>query len=633
MLTISGLTYRIGARLLLDGADATVAAGHRVGLIGRNGCGKTTLLRLIAGMLEADGGRIEVPTRWRIGLTSQEAPDGDASLIETVMAGDRELVALSAEAETATDGHRIADIHVRLGDIGAHSAEARAGRILAGLGFGPDQQQQPCRIFSGGWRMRVGLAALLFSAPDLLLLDEPTNHLDLEATMWLEEYLRGYAGTVVIVSHDRDLLNRVPEEILHFEGGKLTLYAGNYDRFEATRRTRLELNEKARAKQDAERAHIQAFIDRFRYKASKAKQAQARIKMLARIEPISALEEEAGISFAFPDPDPLPPPLISADEVGLGYDGSAVLKDVSFRLDGDDRIALLGANGNGKSTLIKFLAGRLAPLSGRTVVSRKIRVGYFAQHQADELDLAATPLIEIGRRRRGDPDQRLRAHLGRFGFSQERAETPVSALSGGEKARLLFALMSCDKPHLLLLDEPTNHLDIIAREALVEAINGFPGAVVIVSHDPHVLALTADRLWLLDAGRMTPYDGDFDDYRRFLLSRGRGDDASAAGDKGKGGAGRKEQRRLAAQRRDALAPLKKRLGQAERALARLEAEKADLQAKLADPALYQGDPGAPVALQTRLAQAERRLADAEEAWLTLQSEWEDAEAGLAATTG
>ncbi len=633
MLTISGLTYRIGARVLLDGAEATVAGGHRVGLVGRNGCGKTTLLRLIAGMLEADGGRIEVPARWRIGLTSQEAPDGDASLIETVMAGDRELVALSAEAETATDGHRIADIHARLGDIGAHSAEARAGRILAGLGFDPDQQQQPCRIFSGGWRMRVGLAALLFSAPDLLLLDEPTNHLDLEATMWLEEYLRGYAGTVVIVSHDRDLLNRVPEEILHFEGGKLTLYAGNYDRFEATRRTRLELNEKARAKQDAERAHIQAFIDRFRYKASKAKQAQARIKMLARIEPISALDEEAGISFAFPDPDPLPPPLISADEVRLGYDGSAVLTDVSFRLDGDDRIALLGANGNGKSTLIKFLAGRLAPLSGRTVVSRKIRVGYFAQHQADELDLAATPLIEIGRRRRGDPDQRLRAHLGRFGFSQERAETPVSALSGGEKARLLFALMSCDKPHLLLLDEPTNHLDIIAREALVEAINGFPGAVVIVSHDPHVLALTADRLWLLDAGRMTPYDGDFDDYRRFLLSRGRGDDVSAAGDRGKGGAGRKEQRRLAAQRRDALAPLKKRLGQAERAVVMLEAEKADLQAKLADPALYQGDPEAPVALQTRLAQAERRLADAEEAWLTLQSEWEDAEAGLAATTG
>ncbi|MBL8658854.1 MAG: ABC-F family ATP-binding cassette domain-containing protein [Rhodospirillales bacterium] len=628
MLIISDLTYRIGARVLLSGADAVIAGGHRVGLVGRNGCGKTTLLRLIAGALEADGGRIEVPARWRIGLTSQEAPDGEASLIETVIAGDRELVALSAEADTATDGHRIADIHARLSDIGAHSAQARAGRILAGLGFDPDQQQMPCRVFSGGWRMRVGLAALLFSAPDLLLLDEPTNHLDLEATMWLEEYLRGYAGTVVIVSHDRDLLNRVPEEILHFEAGKLTLYAGNYDRFERARRSRLELNEKARAKQDAERARIQAFVDRFRYKATKAKQAQARIKMLARLEPISALQEEAEVSFDFPDPDPLPPPLMSADGVNLGYDGAAVLKDVSFRLDGDDRIALLGANGNGKSTLIKFLAGRLAPQAGRTSVSRKIRVGYFAQHQADELDLAATPLIEMGRRRRGDPEQRLRAHLGRFGFCQERAETPVSALSGGEKARLLFALMSCDKPHLLLLDEPTNHLDIMAREALIEAINGFPGAVVIVSHDPHVLALTADRLWLVDAGRVAPYEGDFDDYRRFLLTRDRGDGGSAAGERGRSEPSRKEQRRLAAQRRDALAPLKKRLAEAERAVAGLEAEKAALQRELADPALYQGDPGRPVALQTRLVQAERRLADAEEAWLTLQSEWEEAEAGL-----
>lgn len=633
MLTISGLTYRIGARVLLDGADATIAGGHRVGLVGRNGCGKTTLLRLISGLLEADGGRIEVPSRWRIGLTSQEAPDGEASLLETVMAGDRELVALAAEAETATCGHRIADIHARLGDIGAHSAEARAGRILAGLGFAPDQQQQPCRIFSGGWRMRVGLAALLFSSPDLLLLDEPTNHLDLEATMWLEDYLRNYAGTVVIVSHDRDLLNRVPEEILHSEAGKLTLYAGNYDRFEATRRARMELNEKARGRQDAERARIQAFVDRFRYKASKAKQAQARIKMLARLEPIAALEDEAAISFAFLEPDPLPPPLISADEVSLGYDGAPVLKDVSFRLDSDDRIALLGANGNGKSTLIKFLAGRLAPMDGRSTISRKIRVGYFAQHQAEELDLAATPLIEIGRRRRGDPDQRLRAQLGRFGFSQERAETPVGHLSGGEKARLLFALMSCDKPHLLLLDEPTNHLDIVAREALVEAINGFPGAVVIVSHDPHVLELTADRLWLIDAGRVTPYDGDFDDYRRFLLSRGRGDGASATGDGAAGGLGRKEQRRLAAQRRDALAPLKKRLAQAERTVARLEAERGDLQAKLADPALYAGDAGGHVVLQTQLAQAERRLAKAEEVWLTLQGDWDDAQAELAAAAG
>jgi ATP-binding cassette subfamily F protein 3 len=626
MLSITGLTYRIGGRVLLDRADATIAAGHRVGLVGRNGCGKTTLLRLIAGILEPDEGRVEVPARWRIGLTAQEAPGGEATLLETVQAGDRELAALSAEAETATDGHRIAAIHARLGDIDAHSAEASAARILAGLGFGADQQQQPCRVFSGGWRMRVALAALLFSEPDLLLLDEPTNHLDLEAGLWLEDYLLGYPGTVIVVSHDRDLLNRIAEEILHFEAGKLMLYAGNYDRFETTRRARLVLTEKAQARQDAERARIQAFIDRFRYKASKAKQAQARIRRLARMQPVAALEDEADVSFAFPDPDPLPPPLVSAEGIDLGYGGMAVLRDLSFRLDGDDRIALLGANGNGKSTLIKFLAGRLVPLRGQARISPKLRVGYFAQQQAEALDLAATPLIEIGRRRRRDAEERLRAHLGRFGFTKARADTPVASLSGGEKARLLFALMSCGKPHLLLLDEPTNHLDIPAREALVEAINAFPGAVIIVSHDPHVVELTADRLWLLDGGRMARFDGDFDDYRRFLLERSRQDGAAGAGTLPRSGSSRKEQRRLAARRRDALAPLKKRCDDAEAAVTGILAKKAELERKLADPALYRGDPARLVALQKRLAETEQALLRAEETWLARQIALEEADA-------
>ncbi len=629
MLSISALTYRIGARVLFDRADATIAAGHRVGLVGRNGCGKTTLLRLIAGALEADDGRIEVPGRWRIGMTSQEAPGGDASLIDTVMAGDRELWRLSAEAEVATDAHRIADIHARLAAIDAHSAEARAARILAGLGFATEQQRQSCAVLSGGWRMRVALAALLFSEPDLLLLDEPTNHLDLEATLWLEDYLRGYPGTVVVVSHDRDLLNRVAEEILHVEGGKLTLYAGNYDRFEAARRARLELNAKAKAKQDAERARIQAFVDRFRYKASKAKQAQARLKMLGRMQPIAALAEDDAVSFAFPDPEPLPPPLVSAEEVSLGYGDRPVLRKLSFRLDGDDRIGLLGANGNGKSTLIKFLAGRLVPLSGRVTASRKLRVGYFAQHQADELDLAATPFIELGRRRRGEPEVRLRAHLGRFGFTQERAETPVGSLSGGEKARLLFALMSCEKPQLLLLDEPTNHLDIVARDALVEAVNDFPGAVLIVSHDPHVLELTCDRLWLVDGGQMAPYDGDFDDYRALLLARGR-TGAPSGEAKAKAGGSRKEQRRQSARRQEALAPLKRQLAEAEARLERLGAERGELQAALADPALYRGEPARLVALQRRLAETEQRLAEAEDQWMARHHELDDAEAGLAA---
>lgn len=633
MLSINALTYRIGARVLFDRADATVAAGHRVGLVGRNGCGKTTLLRLIAGRLEADEGRIEVPSRWRIGLTSQEAPGGDVSLIETVMAGDRELLRLSAEAEVAIDPHRIADIHARLAAIDAHSAEARAGRILAGLGFPAEQQRQPCAVLSGGWRMRVALAALLFSEPDLLLLDEPTNHLDLEATLWLENYLRGYPGTVVVVSHDRDLLNRVAEEILHVDAGKLMLYAGNYDRFEAARQARLELNAKAKARQDAERAPIQAFVDRFRYKASKAKQAQARLKMLARMRPVAALAEEAEVSFAFPDPDPLPPPLVAADDVSLGYDAGPVLRKLSFRLDGDDRIGLLGANGNGKSTLIKFLAGRLAPLAGRATLSRKLRVGYFAQHQADELDLAATPVVELGRRRPSEPDVRLRAHLGRFGFSQERADTPVGNLSGGEKARLLFALMSCNRPHLLLLDEPTNHLDILARDALVEAINAFAGAVLIVSHDPHVLELTCDRLWLVDGGAMAAYDGDFDDYRALLLARSRGAAGTAGESRPRAGSSRKEQRRQSARRQDALAPLKRQLAAAEAVVGRLEAKKAELQAALAEPSLYQGDPARPVALQKRLADAEQRLARAEDEWMARHEELEEAELALGAAAG
>jgi ATP-binding cassette subfamily F protein 3 len=629
MLSITALTYRIGARVLFDSADATVAPGHRVGLVGRNGCGKTTLLRLVAGVLEADEGRIEVPGRWRIGMTSQEAPGGEASLIETVMAGDRELSRLSAEAEVATDAHRIADIHARLAAIDAHSAEARAARILAGLGFATERQRQPCSVLSGGWRMRVALAALLFSEPDLLLLDEPTNHLDLEATVWLEDYLRGYPGTVLVVSHDRDLLNRVVEEILHLEAGKLTVYGGNYDRFEAARRARLELNVKAKTKQDSERARIQAFVDRFRYKASKAKQAQARLKMLGRMQPIAALAEDDEISFAFPDPEPLPPPLVSAEELSLGYDGEPVLRKLSFRLDGDDRIGLLGANGNGKSTLIKFLGGRLSPLAGRATVSRKLRVGYFAQHQADELDLAATPLIELGRRRKGDPEVRLRAHLGRFGFAQERAETPVASLSGGEKARLLFALMSCEKPQLLLLDEPTNHLDIVARDALIEAVNAFPGAVIIVSHDPHVLELTCDRLWLVDGGTMAPYDGDFDDYRALLLARSRSGAPSGEA-KAKSGASRKEQRRQSARRQEALAPLKRRLAEAEAKVDRLEAERGELQAALADPAAYRGDPARLVAIQKRLAETEQRLARAEEAWMARHHELDEAEADLAA---
>ena len=622
MLRIDAITYRVGPRVLLDEATAAVNPGHRVGLVGANGAGKTTLLRMITGAVSPDGGTIHTAPGWRVGVTAQEAPGGPQSLIATVLGADEELAVLTAEAETASDPDRISEIHERLHERGAHAARSRAARILAGLGFDEEAQQKPCGSYSGGWRMRVALAALLFTEPDLLLLDEPTNHLDLESRLWLEDYLRRYTGTFVLVSHDRGLLNRVVGEILHLERGKLTLYQGGYDRFENTRSMRLEHNAKQRAKQDAQRARIQKFVDRFRYKATKAKQAQSRMKMLANMEPIPEHHEEGGgVTFEFPDPAALAPPLFVADGVDVGYDGTAVLSKLSFRLDADDRIALLGANGNGKSTLIKLLAGRLDPLAGQVSKSGKLRVGYFAQHQADELDVGATPLIALGRLRRRANEQELRSHLGRFGFSQERADTTIEKLSGGEKARLLFALMTCDKPHILLLDEPTNHLDVLSRQALIQAINAFEGAVVIVSHDPHIVELTADRFWMVEGGRVHPYDGDLEDYRALLLSRRKGGNG-VNGVKAGNGPNKKERRRAAADKRAGLASLKKKLSEAEAAVHRLEADKSKLQDALADSKLYKEGSAKLVDLRKRLSQVAKDLKGAEETWVSLHEEWE-----------
>ena len=471
--------------------------------------------------------------------------------------------------------------------------------------------------------MRVALAALLFTEPDLLLLDEPTNHLDLEASLWLEDFLRHYGGTVLLVSHDRTLLNRVVDEILHLEHGKLTLYQGGYDRFETTCRRRLELNEKLRVKQEAQRAHIQKFVDRFRYKATKARQAQSRLKILERMEPIPKYQQEGGVSFAFPDPGRLAPPLYSMDRVGVGYDGKAVLSNISLRLDDDDRIALLGANGNGKSTLMKLLAGRLLPLSGDVTKPDKLRVGYFAQHQSDELDVGVTPLVELRRKWPSDTEQELRSHLGRFGFGQQRAETKIVDLSGGEKACLLFALMTCDRPHILLLDEPTNHLDVISRQVLVQAINEFEGAVVIVSHDPHVISLTADRLWLLEKGSVVPFDGDLDEYRSFVLGQdSKPPKTQRAVESHDSAAGKKERRRRAAEDRAAVAGLKKQLANATARVNRLESERAQLQEALADSDLYSGNSTELVDLQVKLGQVEKELAKAEDVWVKVGREWE-----------
>jgi len=629
MLSISNLTYRIGARVLLDSADVSINAGHRVGLVGRNGTGKTTLLRLITGELSPSEGTIEVPRRWRIGITSQEAPHGPRNLVDTVMAADRELVALMAEAETATDPERIAAVHMRLADKDAHTANARAAVILAGLGFDEEAQQKACDDYSGGWRMRVALAGLLFTQPELLLLDEPTNHLDLEATIWLEDYLKNYPGTILLVSHDRDLLNRSVEEILHLENSKMTLYKGGYDRFEETRRMRLEQNEKLRTKQNARRAEIESFVARFRAKATKAKQAQSRLKMLEKMQPIAEHHEEGSISLMFPEPEQLSPPLISMDKVSIGYDGKAVLSSLSLRLDTDDRIALLGANGNGKSTLVKLLAGKLAPLSGEFSKSGKLRVGYFAQHQSEELDLNATPVIEMQRRRPQDSEQNLRSHLGRFGFGQQKALTKISSLSGGEKARLLFALMTIAKPHILLLDEPTNHLDMDSRQALAEAINAFEGAVILISHDPHVIELTVDRFLLVENGRVQNYDGDMDDYRNHLLGLSGGKRAQRR-EEWEGGNNKKDDRKRSAERRSALGPLKKRLQQAEKAVAALEAERAKLRQAMADPKTYGKDIGRLLDLQKQLGQIEKNLGAAENDWLNLQEEFERSQADISA---
>ncbi|WP_085127110.1 ABC-F family ATP-binding cassette domain-containing protein [Tistlia consotensis] len=630
MLHINELTFRLGPRVLLERATAAIDKGWRVGLVGRNGTGKTTLLRLIDGEVAPDGGDLRLTGRVRTGRLKQEAPSGPQRLIDFVLAADTERSALLAEAETVTDPHRIAEVHERLTVIRADSAPARAARILAGLGFDEAAQQRRLDEYSGGWRMRVALASLLFSEPDLLLLDEPTNHLDLEASFWLESYLISYPGTVLLVSHDRGLLNRVPTKILHLEGQKLTLYSGNYDTFERTRRERLEREASSNAKIQAQRRHIQAFVDRFRYKASKARQAQSRIKMLEKLQPIASVVENQTVSFDFPTPEALSPPIISMEGCAVGYEpGRPILTDLDLRLDMDDRIALLGANGNGKSTFARLLAGRLKTQAGRLNRSPKLKVGYFAQDQAETLDMSATALAHMARLMPMEPEQRLRNHLGRFGFSGQKAETAAGKLSGGERARLALALVSRESPHLLILDEPTNHLDIDSREALVQALNTFEGAVVLVSHDAHLVEMVADRLWLVADGHVAGFEGDMADYRELLLAQRRAERREARqereAEKDKAPvASAKDRRKAAADARAAVAHLRRAAEQAEKALHRLQADKANLEAALANPKLYDGGTEKLTELQKQHAAVVARIAEQEERWLEAQSELEAA---------
>lgn len=517
MLHIQNLTYRIAGRLLFDQMTMHLPKGHRGAIIGRNGAGKSTLFRLILQELQPDLGDVTLQKGARVGMVAQETPSGPETPLEFVLKADEERARLTEEAEYATDPNRIAEIHIRLAEIGAHGAPARAAKILYGLGFDEAAQQRPLSSFSGGWRMRVALAAVLFAEPDLLLLDEPTNHLDFEAAIWLEKFLKNYPRTLLIISHDRHFLNAIVDRVYHLSHLKLTLYNGDYEFFEKTRREKLALQEAAKVKQDAQRKHIQKFIDRFRAKTSKAALVQSRIKRLEKFEPITILQDEANVELSFPEPQNLSPPLITLDRVSTGYGDKVVLKNLNQRIDPEDRIALLGANGNGKSTFAKLLSGLVEPFQGKLQASNKLRVGYFHQHQIEALNPDETAYEHMEHLMRGVAPDRIRARLGRFGFSRDKADVPARKLSGGEKVRLNFALVTLAEPQMIILDEPTNHLDMETRESLTMAINDFAGAVILITHDWHLLELTADRLWLVENETVKAFSGDLNDYRRLVL--------------------------------------------------------------------------------------------------------------------
>ncbi|MET3332698.1 MULTISPECIES: ABC-F family ATP-binding cassette domain-containing protein [Bradyrhizobium] len=618
MLGITDLSIRLAGRLLIDQSSVQITPGSRVGLVGRNGTGKSTLFKVIRGELAAEHGSVTLPPRWSVGSLAQEAPNGPESLISVVLKADLERDALLHEAESATDPHRIAEIQTRLVDIDAHSAPSRAAAILSGLGFSAADQLRPCAEFSGGWRMRVALAATLFAAPDLLLLDEPTNYLDLEGTLWLEDHLAHYPRTVIVISHDRDLLESSVDQILHLERGKLTLYKGTYSSFEEQRAARELLDAKQVKRQEAERARLQAFVDRFKAKASKARQAQSRVKMLERLKPITALVTEDVREISFPAPEKiLSPPIIAVDNASVGYDPAApVLGRVTLRIDNDDRIALLGANGNGKSTLVKLLAGRLAPFSGKVTRADKLSIAYFAQHQLDELNVDASAYDHV-RKLMGDaPEAKVRARAGAIGFSGKAADTKVAKLSGGEKARLLLGLATFFGPNMIILDEPTNHLDIDSRAALAEAINEFPGAVIMVSHDRYLIEACADRLWIVADRTVTNYDGDLDEYRRLVLSARNGEPAPRE----RSVPSEKPQRA----RPDNRGSLKKRITEAEAEIARVSDIITKIDTALALPDIFTRDPKQAAQLSKARANAADALARAEEQWLEASTQFDEA---------
>ena len=624
MLILDDISVRIAGRLLIDHASITLPAGSKTGFVGRNGTGKSTLFRVITGELAPETGNIFLPSHTRIGQVAQEAPGTEESLIEIVLKADKERTALLAEAEQATDPHRIAEIHTRLADIDAHSAEARAGAILSGLGFSAEAQHKPASAFSGGWRMRVALAAVLFAQPDLLLLDEPTNYLDLEGVLWLVDYVRRYPHTVIIISHDRDLLNSATSSIMHLDQRKITFWRGNYDQFERQRHEMIELQQKAHMKQEAHRKHLEAFVERFRAKATKARQAQSRLKALEKLKPIELYVESHVQPFRFPDAEKkAASPIIALDHADVGYiAGEPVLRNLTLRIDNDDRIALLGSNGNGKSTLAKLIAGRLKPEKGTLTLSPNLKVAFFAQHQLDDLMPEENAIEHVRKLMPTEPEAKVRARVAQMGLSTEKMLTPAKDLSGGEKARLLMGLATFHGPNLLILDEPTNHLDIDSREELIHALNEFNGAVILIAHDRHLIEATMERLWLVRQGGVGPFEGDLDDYRQIVLADAKGEPVAVRDESPK--LNKAEQRKLAAQKREALAPLQKKIKESEQLIQKLQKQIQGFEGQLEDPALYEKDPQKAIRINKELSEARSSLANLEDQWLELSTEYEEA---------
>jgi ATP-binding cassette subfamily F protein 3 len=617
MLSITNLTYRIEGRPLFEEASFVLPTGSKTGFVGKNGTGKTTLFHLIQGHISVDAGNIELTKKARIGAVAQEAPAGEETVLDVVLAADKELTALTAEAETATDPDRIGEIYTRLADIDAHTAEARASAILKGLGFEQDRQLGPTRELSGGWRMRVALAAVLFSQPDLLLLDEPTNYLDLEGTLWLEKYLATYPYTVFMISHDRDLLNKAVTSIVHLEHRKLTFYKGNYDTFENTRRMQMELNNKSREKALDQVAHLQKFVDRFKAKASKAKQAQSRMKMIEKLKPPAAMFDEYGAPFKFPQPKvELPMPMITLDGVSTGYGDRTVLRNINMRIDPEDRIALIGVNGNGKSTFAKLLAGDIPATGGTMRMGKKLEIAHFAQHQMDKLKPEWTPLEHVIEMMPTDSEAKRRSRLNQMGLTTSRMDTKAKNLSGGERARLLMGLISFSGPGMMILDEPTNHLDIDSRDALVHALNEYEGAVLIISHDRHLIEATCDTLWIAADGTVKELDEDLESYQRQI---------TGARDRSQSPADRKNQRQEAAARRAEVAPLRKAIKDCETKIDRLKGEIAKIEVQLGDPNLYQSGAERLAILGRDKSRHGDELAACEERWLELSGQLEAAE--------